>query len=88
MDLNSAWSSFLDNNYDHGHGNGHGNGNHDYLNNQLNNHTDHTSIAVPTCGDIYISTKTKILYLNQEIQLADVFWKIPIMEYSSKKREW
>ena len=85
MDLNSAWSSFLDNNYDHGHGNGHGNGNHDYLNNQLNNHTDHTSIAVPTCGDIYISTKTKILYLNQEIQLADVFWKIPIMEYSSKK---
>lgn len=85
MDLNSAWSSFLDNNYDHGHENGHGNGNHDYLNNQLNNHTDHTSIAVPTCGDIYISTKTKILYLNQEIQLADVFWKIPIMEYSSKK---
>lgn len=85
MDLNSAWSSFLDNNYDHGHENGDGNGNHDYLNNQLNNHTDKSTIAVPTCGDIYISTKTKILYLNQEIQLGDVFWKIPIMEYSSTK---
>ena len=85
MDLNSAWSSFLDNNYDNGHGNGNENGNHDYLNNQLNNHTDKSSIAVPTCGDIYISTKTKILYLNQEIQLTEVFWKIPIMEYSSTK---
>lgn len=85
MDLNSAWTSFLDNNYDHGHGNEHGNINHDYLNNKVNNHTDKSTIVVPKCGDIYISTKTKILYLNQEIQLKNVFWKIPIMEYSSTK---
>ena len=85
MDLNSAWTSFLVNNYDHGHGNEHGNINHDYLNNKVNNHTDKSTIVVPKCGDIYISTKTKILYLNQEIQLKNVFWKIPIMEYSSTK---
>ena len=87
MDLNSAWSSFLDNTYNHTNGNrsGNGNGQHDYLDNHLIDNTDNTSIDVPICGDIYISTKTKILYLNQEIQLANVFWKIPIMEYSAKK---
>lgn len=87
MDLNSAWSSFLDNNYNHTNGNrsGNGNGQHDYLDNHLIDNTDNTSIDVPICGDIYISTKTKILYLNQEIQLTNVFWKIPIMEYSAKK---
>ena len=86
MDLNSAWSSFLDNNnHTNGNRSGNGNGQHDYLDNHLIDNTDNTSIDVPICGDIYISTKTKILYLNQEIQLANVFWKIPIMEYSAKK---
>jgi TATA-box binding protein (TBP) (component of TFIID and TFIIIB) len=38
---------------------------------------------LPKCSDIYISTKTKISYLNQIINLSDVFWKIPIMEYGT-----
>lgn len=37
--------------------------------------------AVPKCSDIYISTKTKIAYLNQKIDLASVFWDLPILEY-------
>ena len=36
---------------------------------------------IPKCSDIYISTKTKILYLNKPIDLKDLFWKIPIIEY-------
>lgn len=33
--------------------------------------------------DIYISTKTKIAYLNTTINLHDIFWKLPILDYSS-----
>jgi hypothetical protein len=36
---------------------------------------------VPICEDLYISTKTKVLFLNQPIDIHKVFWKIPIIEY-------
>jgi hypothetical protein len=36
---------------------------------------------IPKCSDIYISTQTKIAYLNAPINLNDIFWKIPIIEY-------
>lgn len=35
----------------------------------------------PKCGDIYISTQTKIAHLNSEVNLYDIFWQIPILEY-------
>jgi hypothetical protein len=31
--------------------------------------------------NLNISTKTKILFLNRNIDIGDVFWKIPIIEY-------
>lgn len=34
-----------------------------------------------TCGPLYISTKTKIGYLNQTIPLDHVFWKVPVAPY-------
>lgn len=34
-----------------------------------------------TCEDLYISTKTKVLYLDQEIDTQAMFWAIPIIEY-------
>ena len=37
--------------------------------------------SVPVCEDLYISTKTKVLYLNQEIDIHTIFWKIPVIEY-------
>ena len=37
----------------------------------------------PVCSNIYISTKTKISYLNQPIDIKKVFWSIPISEYST-----
>ena len=40
---------------------------------------------IPKCGDIYISTKTMICYLNQSIDLTGVFWNIPIIDYSEQK---
>ena len=36
----------------------------------------------PKSNEIYISTKTKISYLNQHINLKDVFWKIPVLPYA------
>jgi len=36
----------------------------------------------PKASDIYISTKTKIAYLNSFIVLKDIFWQIPIMPYA------
>ena len=41
--------------------------------------------VAPTCGDIYISTKTKIAYLNKQIVLDNVFWNIPIIPYHLPK---
>jgi hypothetical protein len=35
----------------------------------------------PVCEDLYISTKTKVLFLNQEIDIQNIFWKIPVIEY-------
>lgn len=40
-----------------------------------------SSKSIPVCDDLYISTKTKVLFLNQEIDIDNVFWEIPIVEY-------
>ena len=39
----------------------------------------------PVCSDIYISTKTKISYLNTPVDIKKVFWSIPISPYSTPK---
>ncbi len=39
-------------------------------------------IDTPKSTDIYISTKTKIAYLNTPIDLKNIFWNIPIIDYS------
>ena len=36
---------------------------------------------VPICEDLYISTTTKVLFLNQPIDIQSIFWKIPIIDY-------
>jgi len=49
-------------------------------NNNKKNHDDK-----PPCSELYISTKTKISYLNQEIDLHKLFWLIPIIKYHEPK---
>ena len=40
---------------------------------------------IPKCTDIYISTKTKIIYLNIEsLDIYSLFWNIPIINYDSQ----
>jgi hypothetical protein len=37
--------------------------------------------TIPKCEELYISTKTKVLFLNREIDIHNIFWEIPIIEY-------
>lgn len=36
----------------------------------------------PKATDIYISTKTKIAYLNKLIDLKEIFWQVPLIPYA------
>lgn len=40
-----------------------------------------SNIKTPICSDIYISTTTKIVYLNQAVDIYNLFWDIPVIEY-------
>ena len=48
----------------------------------VNNHLFCDSLEPPKPTDIYISTKTKIAYLNQPIDL-NIFWNIPVISYAN-----
>ena len=39
--------------------------------------------TIPDCSPIVISTKTKIIYLNQPIELFRLFWGLPMIEYDT-----
>ena len=68
----------------------------DYDNENNNNEEDFTNrrqnsvdfemnknLVSPKANNIYISTKSKIAYLNTEINLKDIFWKVPIIPYAT-----
>ena len=42
---------------------------------------DETTKDTPVPSNIYISTKTKLAYLNSIIDLNDIFWKIKVIKY-------
>tara|TARA_Y100001970_G_scaffold31743_1_gene39530 strand:+ start:1983 stop:3083 length:1101 start_codon:yes stop_codon:yes gene_type:complete len=43
------------------------------------------SYIIPKCSDIYISTKTKIIYLNiDSLDIYSLFWNIPIINYDNQ----
>lgn len=42
--------------------------------------------TAPECGNIYISTKTKIGYFSKELDIQKIFWDIDIIPYQSLKK--
>jgi hypothetical protein len=40
---------------------------------------------IPKCEELYISTKTKVLFLNKGIDIYNIFWKIPVISYWQPK---
>jgi TATA-box binding protein (TBP) (component of TFIID and TFIIIB) len=82
--IDTEWESFLSNDYE----------NNDATDNdsieieeEINKNILSTNILdefvsdPPKSSEIYISTKTKIAYLNRQINLKKVFWAIPVMSY-------
>lgn len=74
LEIDAEWESYI---------NANKNGSIDHQNKAecgkiVENNSD---LILPKCEELYISTTTKVLYLNQEIDIADVFWKIPTIEY-------
>ena len=66
LDCNEEWESFCSNNAD-------------YLLENIERRNEESSNV--KCGEIYISTKTIISYLSQPLDIHDVFWRIPIINY-------
>jgi len=52
-------------------------------NNSIDDFSQNQEKISPKCSNIYISTKTKIAFLNKPINIKNVFWNIPILPYSS-----
>jgi hypothetical protein len=48
---------------------------------EINSFNANQECSSPKCSNIYISTKTKIAYLNNPINLTNVFWEIPVLKY-------
>ena len=84
ININDEWENFISNDYDDTSSEDE---TFNYLmtdNNQglSANIIDDLNNESPKCSDIYISTKTKIAYLNQHIDLKKVFWSIPVLPYA------
>lgn len=70
-DIDSAWNDFCE---------------EGFINTKhISDTNDEDDENIPKGGDIYISTKTKIAYLTNSIDLQDVFWNISIIPYHSQK---
>jgi hypothetical protein len=49
---------------------------------KVNNAEEYSQTSeMPEPTDIYISTKSKIAYLNSELNIKNVFWQIPVIPY-------
>ena len=87
LTIDDEWENFLSPNYDdddgafeHGEslisGNAHGADNDEIV-------SEMNLLGAPKASDIYISTKSKIAYLNSEIDLKSVFWNVPVISYAT-----
>ena len=71
-DIDDAWNSFLEDGT---------------IENNISesNPQEISDDIIPKGNDIYISTKTKIAYLSDKIELEEVFWKIAVNSYHIPK---
>jgi TATA-box binding protein (TBP) (component of TFIID and TFIIIB) len=67
MDVNDEWSRFLKDDYTP----------------EVTHVVKVQEGVTPDCSPIVISTKTKIIYLNQPIELFPLFWNLPMIPYDT-----
>ncbi len=69
-EIDNDWEAFLQ-----------GNNNEEYdVREKENNENE---LIIPKSSKLYISTKTKIIFVNHIFDLNDIFWKLPIINYST-----
>ncbi len=54
-------------------------------NDTLYDNDDEDVVHIPKSDELYISTQTKIAFLNREIDIYNIFWLLPIIEYYTPK---
>ena len=82
--IDDEWSSFITTKYEDSRANEDTTNVQDEFNN-TNKELNSTEIYIgdaPESTDIYISTKSKIAYLEKHVNL-NIFWDIPIIPYAS-----
>ena len=80
LNIDNAWDSFLTN--DEPEENINMETETSYFENNVEKNVDQKQkIDIPKCSDLHISTKTKIAHLNQKIDLNNIFWKLPVIEF-------
>ena len=83
--IDDEWNNFIANKYDDDTSDTENNNSHDEIienKHQLNTIPTLTDADIPEPTDIYISTKSKIAYLTQPVDLK-IFWDIPTISYST-----
>ena len=90
LSIDEEWTKFISNNYtDEQNDMGtldemdETDENNEFENNEI--YSEMNFLEMPKCSDIYISTKSKIAYLNKEIDLKNIFWKIDTILYATPK---
>jgi TATA-box binding protein (TBP) (component of TFIID and TFIIIB) len=83
--VDEEWENFISNKYDEcDDGDNEHDDNFDEHSLNISNNEKSTE-GCPVATPIYVSTKTKISYLNQKISLKEIFWNIPVLSYSEPK---
>lgn len=70
FDIDEEWNNFLNDS--------------NKFENEISNTSNDTDTIIK-CSDLYISTKTKIAFLNTPVDVYDIFWKLPIIQYYHAK---
>jgi hypothetical protein len=86
VNIDDEWSSFITQKYNEESSDDENNNLHDEFNehNDELNSTDTFKGLAPEPTNIYISTKSKIAYLEKPIDLK-IFWDIPVISYATPK---
>ena len=95
VSIDDEWSKFLMNQNTNGLGfssiSSHTNTN---VGSSTSNNVEPTSVMVltetindnpltfaPTCDELYISTKTKVVFLSEPVDIQNIFWQIQVIDY-------
>ena len=88
--VDDEWENFISADYndastDDDNDNENNNNEEDFTNRRQNSvdFEMNKNLVPPKANNIYISTKSKIAYLNSEINLKEIFWKVPIIPYAT-----